>query len=365
MSDAAPFHLQDLQADLRAQLQGAYFPTDPVQVRCVLKENIFLVLVQHSAPALTVTRAVFRLIRDRLYQEAIAQHYRVVMYLRVTGANEPYAFHVLQETTSVTTPELATKTDAVADAFTEAVHLEATDEPFPPVGNELEDPFGNDDQAADLVTEADTFEGFTTADGTLGAFTDSASTTGDRPKGRGLFWVGAGLVAVLAAYGLSRPCVVGRCERLEIAAQLADPAQSQFAAGESPSGQDIFQAQADLQGAIATLETIPSWSPQRAAAQAQLADYQDLNESLSTLINGLSQAAKAAQMAENASLTPAQWQEIATQWQGAIATLDTIPPEDFYYDFAQEKLSNYRRNLTLVEQRLQESQAQTTDATGN
>ena len=66
MSDVAPLNLQDLQADLQTQLEAEYFPTDPIQVRCLFKEGLLLVLVQHQAPAPAELPPLFRLIRDRL-----------------------------------------------------------------------------------------------------------------------------------------------------------------------------------------------------------------------------------------------------------------------------------------------------------
>lgn len=97
MSDVAPLNLQDLQADLQTQLEAEYFPTDPIQVRCLFKEGLLLVLVQHQAPAPAELPPLFRLIRDRLQGDPRVQGHQTLIYLRITGANEPYAFHALTQ----------------------------------------------------------------------------------------------------------------------------------------------------------------------------------------------------------------------------------------------------------------------------
>ncbi|BAW95834.1 hypothetical protein NIES970_07480 [[Synechococcus] sp. NIES-970] len=360
MSDVAPLNLQDLQVDLRAQLEASYFPTNPVQVRCVFKAGELLVLVQHSAPAAVAQRPIFRLIRDRLQAASFSEQPQVGIYLRVIGASEPYAFYLLDasEMGSPTFPPFPETDLDGADLETEF----ATDIGF----DTLAEPFfAETNGEAETVPEAEPkiqkdFEGLISSDATPDDLAASVQTIGDRPKKKGLVFVGVGiLVAIIGAggYVLSRPCVVGPCQPLIRASQLAAPARELFTAPEVPSGQEIFQAQANLREAIATLEDIPQWSPRAAEIQGQLLDYQSLDASLAALINGLSQAAKAAQLAENQSLGAAQWQEIVQQWQGAIATLEAIPPSDFYHDFAQEKLINYRENLAIAQQRFQAAQA--------
>lgn len=366
MSDVAPLNLQDLQADLQTQLEAEYFPTDPIQVRCLFKEGLLLVLVQHQAPAPAELPPLFRLIRDRLQGDPRVQGHQTLIYLRITGANEPYAFHALTQfevepVFDGQSPENATDFPEQSE-FPGDIDLEATDDPFPLVGNELEkDSFDNVAPEEEFTGPTGDFEGFTTADGGLEEFTESSPRKGDRPGKKGPLILGAGLLFVLlgaAGYALSRPCVVGSCAPLTTATQLADPARSLFAAGENPSGQAILQAQANLEEAIATLETVPRWSPRYGEVQTQLADYQSLNGSLGNLITGLSQGATAAQMAETPPASVAQWQEIIEQWQTAIVTLDAIPPGDFYYDFAQARRASYQQNLEAVEQRVQQLQAQ-------
>ncbi|WP_099237824.1 hypothetical protein [Synechococcus sp. BDU 130192] len=366
MSDVAPLNLQDLQADLQTQLEAEYFPTDPIQVRCLFKEGLLLVLVQHQAPAPAELPPLFRLIRDRLQGDPRVQGHQTLIYLRITGANEPYAFHALTqsevEPVSDGEPPESELDSPEQPEFPEDIDLEATDDPFPSVGNELEeDSFDTAVPEEEPTDSSGDFEGFTTADGGLEEFTESSN----RPRKKGPLILGASLLLVLvgvAGYGLSRPCVIGACAPLTTATQLADPARSLFAAGENPSGQAILQAQANLEEAIATLETVPRWSPRYGEVQTQIADYQSLNGSLGDLITGLSQGATAAQMAENPPSSVAQWQEIIEQWQTAIATLDAIPAEDFYYDFAQAKRASYQQNLEAVEQRVQQLQAQESSA---
>ncbi|MEB3224908.1 MAG: hypothetical protein VKJ86_03795 [Synechococcus sp.] len=351
MSDAAPFNLQDLQADLRAQLQVAYFPTDPIQVRCVFKEGICIILVQHSAPALEDKRSVFRLIRDYLPQNLLREQYKILSYLRITGAAEPYAFHTFAPPDHWQDPEATLSTESPDFTLSE----EAAFTPTEALGT-----FPGIDLAADeLPPEAAEPPTFSTDDVPEEDLTAPVVPPGDRPQKKSLVALGiGGLVLVLAGvagYVLTRPCVLGSCPPLNTASQLADPAQAIFTTPEPPSGQAILQAQTDLQQAIANLDdllgTVPQWSPRYPEIKAQRAEYQTLSNSLGQLISGLSQAAKAAQMAEQADLSPVQWQEVAQQWQGAITTLEAIPAEDFYHDFAQEKLAGYRQNLNVVEQR--------------
>ena len=115
MSDAASsLNLHTLEQNLQNRLHAEPSLTQPMQVRCVFKEGILIALVQHGAPALPYPRKVFRVIRGFLLEENILQEHQALMYLRVEGSNQPYAFHTLTEQAKPT-PEVEPEETAIAE----------------------------------------------------------------------------------------------------------------------------------------------------------------------------------------------------------------------------------------------------------
>ncbi len=389
MSDAASsLNLHNLEQDLQNRLHAEPSFTQPMQVRCVFKEGILIVLVQHGAPALPYPRKVFRAIRQFLYEGETLQH-QVLMYLRVEGSNQPYAFHTLTEQSKppVTEPApVAPPAEASLSETDTSEEFDDVDESLGSVDDEYEEfeaPMGAESDFEEEMTDDDDeaefgmaaasmddfdeddddedlgFEGFTSVDEAFDDDDEEVDEVGDRRLGKATVAFAACLALAFsgtAFYVLTRPCVIDRCETMSRAEKLSEQSIKTFQS--NPSGQQILTAQGQLDEAIEKLEAIPFWSPRYTEAQAKLEEYRALSGSLDQVITSLFKASEAAQMSQNPPFPAEKWAEIAQQWQAAIAGLSQVPPQDFFHPFAQSKIDVYERNLNNINQRLaQEEQA--------
>ena len=169
----------------------------------------------------------------------------------------------------------------------------------------------------------------------------------------GLVAAGIGIAAVFGAlgYGLSRPCVIGGCDRIQQAQALGDAAL--IALRDKPTPQTVLDMGEQLNTAVNTLKPIPPWSQHRASAQALLADYQGEADLLNTVAAAQENALVAAQESQNPPHPIAHWEGIAERWRETIAQLEEIPMgSPIYAEFVVPKLQEYRGNLATIEGRI-------------
>ncbi|QQE66901.1 hypothetical protein GFS31_36050 [Leptolyngbya sp. BL0902] len=162
----------------------------------------------------------------------------------------------------------------------------------------------------------------------------------------GVILVSSGLFAV----ALTRPCVVGRCERLAEAQAYYGQAQETLAF--SPSATDLNAAQGDLQRAIDRLAPIPSWSGAYEAAQVDLQRYRQELRAVQAILQAKTTAARAADLSQNPPHTVERWVTIHQLWRQAIDQLETVPDTSPAYDYAQKKRSEYRTNHSAIGRRI-------------
>ncbi len=376
--------LAALEVRLQQQLQTHLPDIAPVQVNCYVKRETLLMVVQHRSPALPHPSRLFRLLVQQFVAERLDQRYRGLMYLKVDGRPQPYAFHThtpqppdqdIAAQVYATTPEgLAAAEDEAEISLTPAAAEDEAEgsltpaaaalaprerlEAGPPerfqdadlnLGTVADADFEADEAAADLETDEEGNPVFSTP------------WPGDWP---GETWLGdrlwPTLIAVAAVFGLtvfftslylvSRPCVFRRCEPLTLAQELADEALTTLQ--NPPSGQSVLQAQQQLQQAIALLESIPTWSHAHREAAGLLLAYGTSAERVAELVEGLQTAARAAAATQNPPLGVERWQEAQRLWRGAIAILEEIPTDSEFAAFARQKVREYRENLTAVNRRL-------------
>lgn len=179
--------------------------------------------------------------------------------------------------------------------------------------------------------------------------------TGDGLRSLRYYW-SYGLAALILvgsgafAYALSRPCMVGSCDRIYHAAEFSDEAQTALTG--SPNGEDLATAQLDLQNAIDLLTPIPTWSPYYEAAQTDLQGYQESITSLNAVIQGQAIATEAANLSQNPPHPVEVWVNIHLLWQQAIDWLADVPADSPAYDFSQKKLREYRANYSAIGRRI-------------
>ncbi len=163
------------------------------------------------------------------------------------------------------------------------------------------------------------------------------------------------VVSGLLAYGVTRPCVVGRCDRLEKSGTFYQLAQAALLA--NPTGNDIVNAQSDLQAAVDLLTPIPIWSAYYGSAQASLQRYDGILTSLNTILQAQRKAFEAAQLSQAPPHPVERWVNVHLLWQQAIDQLTTVPATSPAYDYAQKKLMAYQANYSLIGGRIKAEEA--------
>lgn len=171
----------------------------------------------------------------------------------------------------------------------------------------------------------------------------------------GYYW-SYGLAALILvgsgafAYALTRPCVVGNCDRLEQANEFYDLAQVTLVG--SPTGDDLATAHLDLQTAIDLLTPVPTWSPYYETAQSDLRRYQRSIASLDAIIQAQALAGEAANLSQNPPHPVERWVKIHLLWKQAIDRLDGIDADSPTFDYSQQKLREYRSNHSAIGRRI-------------
>lgn len=298
----------------------------------------------------------------------------VRIYLRLKTAQQPYAMH--------------TFTWRLADAAPLIFPLSALPEPAPDdlsgalepeltmaEGTTMPDDFGAEDEMdldhghspthPDLDPEAAVDS--PSAAAALAFFGDDDNDEFDRPAAQGeplgemlqrwlVYYWSYGVAALILvasgvfAYGLTRPCVIGRCDRLDQAEALYESAQTSLLT--SPTGADLQSAQTELQEAIDLLDPIPPWSGYYEAAQTDLGHYHNHIQSLNAVLQAQSLAAQAASLSQDPPHPVERWVNVHQLWQQAITRLESVPSDSPAFDYAQKKRSEYRENYSAIGRRI-------------
>lgn len=157
--------------------------------------------------------------------------------------------------------------------------------------------------------------------------------------------IGIGLASLLA-YGLTRPCVIGRCEEISRTKQQVQKLVGEF----EPSATTEAQvAQQQLIESIKALQKIPAWSPSYSEARTLSLNYLNKLEALEKVVAALENEAKAEQRQKPPTVSAA---EVRGFWQAAIASLEQIPQNSEFYPFAQSQIPKYQQNLRRSDRQL-------------
>ncbi|MBE9042604.1 hypothetical protein IQ235_17720 [Oscillatoriales cyanobacterium LEGE 11467] len=166
-------------------------------------------------------------------------------------------------------------------------------------------------------------------------------------------WVaGVGLAAVTVlslGYVLTRPCTIGPCKPITRAQQLSQNSLEKLDTERSTAA--FIAANQQLAEAGELLEDIPRWSTHYGTAKELQAFYQEQRQMLLEASGALNRGNLAARKSQNPPHSTEQWQEIQELWEGAIEELEQVPQNSPAFEFAQQKLSEYRSNLAAIEQR--------------
>lgn len=270
----------------------------------------------------------------------------------------------LEVAASRETSEISAKTAEPPGRLTEALPTKHTDEDDVPeeemifLPNEVEDDSANRPEAVPMWDGS-----FKAEEMYANAEEPDVATVGEeevlthtpmrrQPKSR--LWA-AGLLSVAVVgtggYMLSRPCVLGGCDRIPKAQDLGDAALVELA--DNPSPQTVLDMRQQLSDAVGLLRPIPVWSFRHGAAQASLQNYQRQLSDLDSVIAAQQDATAAAEASQSPPHPVSHWQTVAAQWETAVARLQTVSPESPIYDeIVAPKLTEYQDNQTAIQGRI-------------
>ncbi len=371
-----PIKLEDLEALLQKRLHSEPLQLAPLQVRCLLKDGTLIVLVEHPESVMPYQKRTFSVLEQTVREQNCLGSSRVLIYMRVLGQKQPYAFHIFElETATSATEEIPSQEfmgeqeQDYPEDLSEFEAIASTDEDveeaFPEDGVEGISPQPQEEEtqatqeSLSLLVGEKPEENFNVfAD--LPEQEEVEEEEEEEIEGKSKSWLpliltGAGIsltVFFASVYVLTRPCVLGECPEIGAAQELANESANTLQA--PPSGKAILEAQQQLDKAIELLQSIPFWSKYRGEAQNYLQAYQEVSVGLEEVVNALQIAAKAAYQSQNTPLQEAQWQEAQRLWEEAIASLKQIPPQSAFYELAQSKIPLYETNLQTINQRLSE-----------
>ncbi|EDX84541.1 hypothetical protein S7335_2238 [Synechococcus sp. PCC 7335] len=167
-------------------------------------------------------------------------------------------------------------------------------------------------------------------------------------------WAFVGLLGILMTgilgFGLTRPCSIGQCDRLETARIESDEALAQLR--QDNSAASIQAAQQSIRRSIQQLEPIPVWSSYYDEAQTAILEYERQLNALDLVSVAQGTAYSAAVQSQDPPHSASTWEEIASQWQEAIVGLSSVPDNGPVYELAQTKLTEYRANLSTIRLRV-------------
>ncbi|HEY9750730.1 MAG TPA: hypothetical protein V6C63_18765, partial [Allocoleopsis sp.] len=275
-------NLQTLARQLQQHLQSELAQPVPLQIQCVLKQGVLMILGQHSPGINPPTpQEVFTLLEQALesLQPDLSEsefNRTVRLYLRVAGQKQPYASHAF------TLPLPAVET---LDSLDSEVDAPPADQP-----SYLTEPGDNFSSTDALLHSAEIADppNLSTAEENLFASALQPLTQDDdelvptqKPKQSDqraklpllVAGAGVGLFALAGAlYALTRPCVIGGCPAIATAQQLSQESTQILQAAKS--GPEVVTAQQKLETATQSLAPIPAWSGHHGEAQTLLKTYQ-------------------------------------------------------------------------------------------
>jgi hypothetical protein len=406
-----PTQLREIGQRLQQDFQEAFPQQTQLQVACDIQKQTFVVLAQHPPTEnLQVPQAFGRLEQTlkQLYTEEIFPQgrfpTRVYLALRVTGDKKPYVAHQFDletaqvagvadadsEGSELSAPDASefsamNSEELFANATTDNQHSSFSDRPSNAnSGNwhqELEGIDNPFDVPASSSSRSRIYMG-SHASKTGGGQNRRSSGQSYRKSSRKSYArsssselslgtlvkaiaLAGGSLTLMAglAYGLSRPCVIGKCVVLQEAKQFSNQLPESLA--NATSAQEIIGWQQQLQKHIRQVKAIPPWSWQHGRAQDWLAANQEASAEFARLQDAFRKATQAAQLSQNPPHSVERWQEVAAKWKQAIADLESVPQDASFADLVAEKREEYRHNLRAIRAEIraeQEAQEQLDDA---
>ena len=376
-----PDDLETLGHLLQGGLQAKLSQVVPVQIRCLLKEGVLIIVAQHPVEAMLDSQKIFDFLEEAILDQHRCVSKQVQMYLRVIGQKQPYGFrsfsvepleggtatHTPTEAISeVTSPTAAADSNSLETDFTHSSNVSGVSEDAPhPWDQPIPEPDSNtaSKKEAQQSAEESVNEAGVTPEAPpdeLPPETPVPTKTKSKRSLLPLIGTGAGLSLIVffsTLYALTRPCVVGVCKAIPEAQKLSQ--KSTKTLQKPQSGKAVLEAQQQLTDAIGILESIPLWSKEHDKAQELIKTYQAQAERVDEMVTALKTAMRASYKSENPPHPASTWIEVQNLWREAIAQLEELPTSSNLQPLAKQKIKDYKRNLAQTNQRLiKERQAQ-------
>lgn len=344
----------------------------PLRIRCAYKQGNLIVLGEHTPEVQLDLPPTFKAIQQAILALVGYLPGQLRLYLRVKGQKNPYAYHAFK------TPQ---PLGAVMDPQGgQPVLLLDRLPDRPPNREETASPVSEEArQAMDLAVAAFPLNPFDTPPPEED-FEEQLELEPERQRQRKPqrqqqrqrkpqrqrqsrnqpsswllpFSACASIALVLGSatfYALSRPCAIGTCQEIVTANELTQDSAQLLQAAQYQ--QQIQSARAQLTSASQLLAGIPLWSKDYGTAQRLLRRNRNLTAGLDEMVNALDSALTAVAQGKNPPHPLQVWEGVASNWQQAIALLESVPPDSPVYPLALEKLPTYRANLTEIQGRIQ------------
>ncbi|PLZ99285.1 hypothetical protein CEN50_07770 [Fischerella thermalis CCMEE 5268] len=326
------FIAQILQEQLRAEIPSGEF----FQVKCAVKNDQLMILVQHPQGVSADTDNIFAVLEEAL-RSLLNQHgQRVEIFLRITGVKLPYAKY------SLVLQGLEAK---VEQAVGEEEKIDNSS-PFTTSDSLVDDqsptntPNEPEDQLYDPMADAPDLSFYTTI-------------KSRRPIKPIVLGVAVSGIAVLgaAAYLLTRPCVMFECKEIHTAEDLQKSWQRQIQNANSES--ELIKVQQQLVEATSALKTIPAYSPRYQEAETLATNLSRNSETINKVVKAFGAASLATQKSQTPANSLEELKARQKLWRQAIAPLETISVNNELYGLVQPRLGIYRAKLRTVNQQLQ------------
>lgn len=346
-----------LQEHLRAEIPSGEF----FQVKCVVKNDRLMILIQHPQGVITDTEKIFAVIEEALESLSALEKTTtdVEVFVRVVGLKLPYAKRDLTIVKEIIPEAIDVEMPREDIPQNEAVNIDDRNRNnqeswTPPLNVDDYDVNTQESWAlppTDKNGENDENEDF---DPLADAPDLSYYSTIKHPYPAKYFMLGGGLLALtmfgLGAYVVTRPCVISECQPIQVATQLQKPSLPQVS-NTNPIA-ELTKLQAEIEQAIASLQQIPLWSSRHKEVEPLITKLSTKGEEVNLLLKAFQLGQQAVQKTQKPKNSLQDLQSAQQLWRQAILPLEAINRKSPFYELAHPTLSRYRQNLQIANQQL-------------
>lgn len=328
----------------------------PLRIQCSLKQGNLLILGEHAPEVKLDLQSTFRAIQQAILSLVGEFSGDLRLYLKVSGRKQPYAFHAFktpQPVGSVGSGSSEAPVKLLDELYLNAPATETEREPevsedIPeetdmPIAASALNPFA-------APPDEPAFEAESTSDSKYPRYSHRQDSHNSWLLPLYACISIAVVVFPTTFYVTSRPCVIGECQEIRTADRLTQASAKTLQ--EAKYKQQLVEVQQQLAESRDLLKTIPPWSRDYQNAQRLLQNNSSLSQGLDEMIKALDKGLNAVDKGKNPPHPVQVWTEVSSVWSSAIAFLEEVPEDSPVYALAQQKLPEYRANLSTIQERI-------------